>query len=66
MKIYVNGEVRDCQAGSTLAELLAELKLSCSRVAVERNREIVPPQVYETTELQEGDRLEVVGFVGGG
>jgi sulfur carrier protein len=66
MKIKVNGEVKEIPAGQTLSTFLEGLGFSMARVAVERNREIVPPDSYGATELAEGDVLEVVGFVGGG
>lgn len=66
MKIVVNGEERDVVDGILLSVLIEELGISCARAAVERNREIVPPERYGETELQQGDRLEIVSFVGGG
>ncbi len=66
MKIIVNGEEREIGDGILLSTLIQELGISCARVAVERNREIVPPEVYEKTQLKQGDRLEIVSFVGGG
>jgi len=66
MKIQLNGEEREVVEGATLSILLGELGFSTARVAVERNREIVPPESYKATVLAEGDVLEVVGFVGGG
>lgn len=66
MKITVNGEERDAPDGSLLSALIESLGISCSRVAVERNREIVDPGVYDKTTLSEGDQLEIVSFVGGG
>jgi sulfur carrier protein len=52
--------------GTTVAGLLAELGLAGRPVAVERNREIVPRARHPETELADGDRLELVTFVGGG
>jgi len=52
--------------GATVAGLIEKLRVSTPRVAVERNREIVPKAAYSTTALVEGDDLEVVEFVGGG
>ena len=66
MKIQVNGEERQVERGTTLAQLVAGLKLGAVRVAVERNLEIVPGAQYDKTALAEGDRLEIVTFVGGG
>ena len=66
MKVTVNGEEREIARGATVATLLEALDLPAGRVAVERNREVVPRGRHTQTELQEGDRLELVRFVGGG
>jgi sulfur carrier protein len=62
----VNGEEREIPEGTTLAALLEILQLPAGRVAAERNREVVPRGQHAHTRLQEGDRLELVRFVGGG
>lgn len=66
MRIRVNGEDRDVAEGSTVASLLVELGLGGRRVAVERNRDVVPAPAWDAERLAEGDELEVVHFVGGG
>ncbi len=66
MRIRINGQDRDYPEDTTLAGLLASLDLPGGRVAVERNGEIVPRADYGATALAEGDRLEIVQFVGGG
>ncbi len=66
ISIVVNGEPRAVAAGTTIAALLAELGLGQRRVAVERNRAVVPRAQHADTALADGDRLEVVAFVGGG
>jgi sulfur carrier protein len=63
--ITVNGEGRSVAAGTTVAALIDALGLA-GRVAVERNREVVPRAHHATTVLGDGDRLEIVTFVGGG
>lgn len=65
MRIQVNGEALDV-AAATIADLVAELSLDPRKVAVERNLEIVPRSLHATTTLAEGDRVELVQFVGGG
>ena len=65
LEVYVNGEPRTVAAGMTVASLLAELAVE-GRVAVERNREVVPRARHGEVKLESGDRLEVVSFVGGG
>lgn len=64
--VVINGQRRSVNAGTTVLALIAELGLDGKRVAVERNREVVPRAQHATTLLAEGDRLEVVTFVGGG
>jgi thiamine biosynthesis protein ThiS len=66
MRITVNGTEREAAAGATLAELLRDLGLPDRGVAVERNRALVKKADYGGTVLSEGDRLEIVTFVGGG
>ena len=64
--VRVNGETLSLPEGASIVVLLEKLRVSTPRVAVERNREIVPKAAYSTTALVEGDDLEVVEFVGGG
>ena len=64
--IVLNGESRALRPGATVSSLIAELGLDSRQVAVERNREVVPRARHGETELAEGDRIEVVTFVGGG
>jgi len=64
--IHLNGEPREVPDGLSVASLLEWLKFPADRVAVERNREIVPRSRWGETPLAAGDRLEVVHFVGGG
>jgi len=64
--IVLNGEPRAVADGTTVAALVAELGLSPRQVAVEHNREIVPRSAHAQTLLRDGDRLEIVTFVGGG
>jgi thiamine biosynthesis protein ThiS len=66
LSITVNGEARAVPPRCTVAHLLQLMELSATRVAVERNREVVPRAEYAETVLADGDRLEVVTFVGGG
>jgi sulfur carrier protein len=65
VKILLNGEEREVGAG-TLSALIDEIGLDSRKVAVERNLEIVPRSAYLATDLKDGDRLEIVHFVGGG
>ncbi|MRR58888.1 MAG: sulfur carrier protein ThiS [Deltaproteobacteria bacterium] len=65
MQILVNGERKDLEPLSVLG-LLEMLEIDPRRVAVELNLEILPKPAYESTTLQDGDRIEIVHFVGGG
>jgi len=66
MRLLVNGEERRVEPSTTVKELLCSLGLADTLVAVERNEEVVPRAQHESTKLSEGDRVEVVHFVGGG
>jgi len=66
MQIMVNGEPKTCANSVSLAQLVEKLGIEGDRVAVELNREIVPRAQWPDTELHDGDRLEIVHFVGGG
>ncbi len=66
MKLQVNGEEKTFDAPLTLATLIANMGLKADRVAVELNRDIAPRDKWFNLELQDGDRLEIVHFVGGG
>jgi len=71
MRIHINGEERTfpepaSSAQFTLANLIEALGMKSDRVAVELNREIAPRDRWAKTLLKDGDRLEIVHFVGGG
>ena len=71
MNLQINGEPRDFPAASspvqfTLAALIESLGMKSDRVAVELNRQIAPRECWSEIALKDGDRLEIVHFVGGG
>jgi thiamine biosynthesis protein ThiS len=66
ISLTLNGEVHATQPGTTVAGLVGALGLDTAKVAVERNREIVPRSTYDTVMLAAGDALEIVHFIGGG
>lgn len=66
IKIQVNGEARDWRSGATVADLLRELEVKAERVAVELNLEILDRAAFAQRPLQDGDRVEILGFIGGG
>ncbi len=63
--VTVNGIPAEV-SGSSIAQLVAQGGYQPQRVAVELNEQIVPKAQYETTVVQDGDKVEIVGFVGGG
>ena len=66
MEIVVNGERRDIKEHSTILELLNELKVKEKTMAVAVNMEIVKKELWSKYTIQEGDKLELLHFVGGG
>ena len=66
MRLVINGEEKEFDQISTLSSLVDQLGLKSDRLAIELNRDIVPRASWERTELHDGDRLEIVHFVGGG
>jgi sulfur carrier protein len=66
LSLTLNGVATDAADARTVAELVARLGLAGKRIAVEKNGEIVPRSRYADTPLARGDRLEIVGAVGGG
>ena len=66
MNLVVNGKPMQTNAGSTLADLLEQLRLDSQQVVIERNQAIVPRQRFAVEFLADGDSLEIVYFVGGG
>ena len=66
VRVTVNGEPMELEPGASVADLLERLRVGSPRVAVERNRDIVPRAQYSGTVLAEGDSLEIVELVGGG
>lgn len=66
LQIHVNGQVRDCPSGSTVGDLLRELEITGERVAVELNLEIIDRKDFDLRGLRQGDRVEILSFIGGG
>jgi len=64
--IVVNGENRSANSGASVSDLLRDLGLDTGRVAIERNLEILPRPQWTQTLVANGDRYEIVQFVGGG
>lgn len=66
MRITVNGESKEFDEPLAVADLLAALDLEPRKIAVERNLAIVPKSTFQETMIMDGDRIEIVQFVGGG
>jgi sulfur carrier protein len=66
IQIQVNGEQRDWQADATVGDLLRELAIKTERVAVELNLEILDRKEFDQRRLKQGDRVEILSFIGGG
>jgi thiamine biosynthesis protein ThiS len=66
MKILINGETKELSGKLNLREVLQHFSLPNERIAVELNREVVRKKDWETTKVSEGDKIEVIHFVGGG
>jgi len=66
MTVRVNGEAKDIADGLTVAGLIEQLGLGRTRVAVEVNKELAVKKKWAETVLREGDKIEIVTFVGGG
>lgn len=66
IQIQVNGEPRGWRDGGTVADLLQDLTITTERVAVELNLEILDRKDFGQRSLREGDRIEILGFIGGG
>ena len=66
MKISLNGEPHEIAGPLTLTALLAQLNIDPRRVAVEHNLTVVKRANYDTTQVKDGDEIEIVNFVGGG
>ena len=66
MQIILNGTEKNFQDQISIATLIRELGLDKRKIAVERNREIVPRTAFNSDSLCEGDKIEIVHFIGGG
>jgi sulfur carrier protein len=66
MHLFINGDEKTFGEALSLAELIEQLGMKGDRVAVELNREVVARSLWAETKLSDGDRLEIVHFVGGG
>ena len=66
LNVTLNGDPRSIAPGLTVKSLLESLGLDPAKIAVERNLEIVPRSTYDAVAVTDGDRFEIVHFIGGG
>ena len=66
MEITLNGKKFNLETGSNIVNLIDKLDLNADKLAIERNLEIVPKSKFAMTIIEEGDKLEIVHFIGGG
>jgi sulfur carrier protein len=66
MRIVLNGEFREVPEACSVTSLLTQLQIPSDRVAVEVNLNIVDRRAFDATDLRDGDRVELIGFIGGG
>jgi thiamine biosynthesis protein ThiS len=66
MTFTLNGDPFEVSGPSTVSQLLARLEIDARRVAVEHNLVVLKRAAFDSTEIREGDQIEIVNFVGGG
>jgi sulfur carrier protein len=66
MRIFINGENREIQTEMSISELLNQLSLPSERIAIELNKEVVRRKDWQSIQIKEADKIEIVHFVGGG
>jgi thiamine biosynthesis protein ThiS len=66
MTVTINGETRQIPDGLSVAAMIEQLGMKGNRVAIERNLDILPRARWQETQVQPGDKFEIVHFVGGG
>lgn len=66
MKVFINGEIKEISRQLNLLELLKEFSLPSERIAIELNKQVVRKKDWESIEISDADRIEIVHFVGGG
>jgi len=66
MRVQINGDSREFDAELPLDELVKKLSLPAERIAIELNQEVIERKKWPATVIKDGDRLEIVHFVGGG
>jgi sulfur carrier protein len=66
MQLFINGQKQETKPNINISDLLKHLQINSGAIAVELNLTIVPKKQFESTALKEGDKLEIISFIGGG
>lgn len=66
MQVFINGETRELESELNLLELLKKLELPTERIAIELNKSVVRKKDWETINISDADKVEIIHFVGGG
>lgn len=66
MKVFINGEAKEIENDLNLTDLLKHFSLPDQRIAIELNKEVVRKKDWNTIEIKDSDKIEIVHFVGGG
>lgn len=66
VKVILNGEERLFEAQTTLLKLVLDLELDIKKIAIEKDLEIINPERFAEVVIDEGSRIEIVHFIGGG
>ena len=66
MNITINGTKKEISANTSFSALLSELGIDPRKIALERNLQLVPRTSFDVTQINEGDNIEIINFVGGG
>ena len=66
LSIILNGEERLIEPKTSITKLITNLELAINKIAIEKNYEIIMPEDFDNNILVEGDKIEIVHFIGGG
>jgi sulfur carrier protein len=66
MQVFINGETRNIESELNLLELLKKLELPTERIAIELNKDVIRKKDWETINVSDADKIEIIHFVGGG
>lgn len=66
MHIIINGEKKEISVNTTVSSLLSDLGIDPRKIALERNLQLIPRTTFDNAQLNDGDEIEIINFVGGG